>query len=238
MCKSAGVFLLALWAFSACPISVAAAVGDAPPPQVPSHTPSGANNLTDVWLHNGGGRLYWNTLVTPRQVALEGARFNDPAAVPELVLNPPADKKPPVRHASSKPKSSKSPKAAAQATPSPAPKGAGKTSLQAPVSQGSAIPPLGSTPAAPASVSAPAPAPASAPASAPPSAPAASPAKPSSAAPAPASGGMPYSTVAPSPVGGIGGDASGTAGAGMASAAPAPSAFSADDVLPRANARP
>lgn len=236
MCKSAGVFLLALWAFSACPISVAAAVGDTPPPQVPSHTPSGANNLTDVWLHNGGGRLYWNTLVTPRQVALEGARFNDPAAVPELVLNPPADKKPPVSHTSRKPKSSQSSKAAAQAAPSPAPKGAGKTRLQAPVSQGGAMPPLGNAPAAPApaSVSAPAPAPASAPAPAP----AASPAKPSSAAPAPASGGMPYSTVAPSPVGGIGGDASGTAGAGVASAAPAPSAFSADDVLSRANARP
>lgn len=229
MCKSVGIFLLAFFAFSANQVSEAAAVGDVPPPpQVPSHTASGANNLTDVWLHNGGGRLYWNTLVTPRQVALEGARFNDPALVPELALTPPADKKPPVRHASRK---AKAPKAAAQAAPSPAPKGVGKTSLPAPVSQSSAIPPLGNASGTPVST------PASAPTPAPQKAPAASPAAPSSAAPAPVSGATPYSSVAPSPVGGIGGDAIG-AGAGAVSAAPAPSAFSADDVLPRANARP
>ena len=42
--------------------------------------------------------MYQNTLVAPRQIALEGARFVDPAAVPELALTPPAAKKAPVRH--------------------------------------------------------------------------------------------------------------------------------------------
>ena len=87
MRKSVGMLLLAFWACSLCRVPVAAAVEAVPlPPQVPAHTASGATNLTDVWLHSGGGRLYWNTLVTPRQIALEGARFVDPAAVPELSM--------------------------------------------------------------------------------------------------------------------------------------------------------
>lgn len=218
MCKSVGVLLLAFLAFCACRVSVAAAVEVVPlPPQVPSRTPSGALNITDVWLHNGGGRLYWNTLVTPRQIALDGARFVDPASVPELSLTPPVVKKAPVRHAKRKAKAA----AAPQTVPTPAPKGVGKTSLQPPVSQGSAIPPLGSSPAAQAK----------------PVAPAASPAKNGSSVPVPNTGALPYSSVAPAPVGDIGATSS-PAGTGARSAAPAPSAFSAEDVLPRANARP
>ena len=214
MRKSVGMLLLAFLAFSLCRVPVAAAVEAVPlPPQVPAHTASGATNLTDVWLHSGGGRLYWNTLVTPRQIALEGARFVDPAAVPELAMTPQADKKTPVRQAKRKVKVSK---AAPQSATSPAPKGVGKTSLPAPVSS-NAIPPLSN--AAPAQTTS--------------GASATGPAKSANAAPAPSSAPMPYSSAAASSVGGIGG-----AGGGAVPDVSAPSAFSADDVLPRANARP
>ena len=219
MRKSVGMLLLAFWAFSLCRASVADAVEAVPlPPQVPSHTASGAANLTDVWLHSGGGRLYWNTLVTPRQIALEGARFVDPAAVPELALNPPADKKKPMRQAKRTVKASK---ASSQSATTPAPKGVGKTSLQAPVSGGSAIAPMNG----PASELAK------------PSSPSAGSAKSASAAPASSSAPMPYSSAAASPVGSLGGDAKSASNGGPSDAA-APPAFSADDVLPRANARP
>lgn len=214
MRKSVGMLLLAFLACSLCRAPVAAAVEAVPlPPQVPAHTPSGATNLTDVWLHSGGGRLYWNTLVTPRQIALEGARFVDPAAVPELAMTPQADKKTPVRQVKRKVKVSK---AAPQSATSPAPKGVGKTSLPAPVSS-SAIPPLSN--ATPAQAKA--------------GAPATGQARSANAAPAPSSAPMPYSSAAASSVGSIGG-----AGGGAMPDVPAPSAFSADDVLPRANARP
>ena len=213
MRKSVGMLLLAFLAFPLCRVPVAAAVEVVPlPPQVPAHTASGATNLTDVWLHSGGGRLYWNTLVTPRQIALEGARFVDPAAVPELAMTPQADKKAPARQAKRKVKVSK---AAPQSATSPAPKGVGKTSLPAPVS--SAIPAMNNAASA----------------QAPSGASATGPAKSANAAPAPSSAPMPYSSAAASSVGSIGG-----AGGGAMPDVPAPSAFSADDVLPRANARP
>ena len=213
MRKSVGMLLLAFLAFPLCRVPVAAAVEAVPlPPQVPAHTASGATNLTDVWLHSGGGRLYWNTLVTPRQIALEGARFVDPAAEPELAMTPQADKKTPVRQAKRKVKVSK---AAPQSATSPAPKGVGKTSLPAPVS--SAIPAMNNAASA----------------QAPSGASATGPAKSANAAPAPSSAPMPYSSAAASSVGSIGG-----AGGGAMPDVPAPSAFSADDVLPRANARP
>ena len=213
MRKSVGMLLLAFLAFPLCRVPVAAAVEVVPlPPQVPAHTASGATNLTEVWLHSGGGRLYWNTLVTPRQIALEGARFVDPAAVPELAMTPQADKKTPARQAKRKVKVSK---AAPQSATSPAPKGVGKTSLPAPVS--SAIPAMNNAASA----------------QAPSGASATGPAKSANAAPAPSSAPMPYSSAAASSVGSIGG-----AGGGAMPDVPAPSAFSADDVLPRANARP
>ena len=225
MRKSVGMLLLAFLAFPLCRVPVAAAVEVVPlPPQVPAHTASGATNLTDVWLHNGGGRLYQNTLVAPRQIALEGARFVDPASVPELALTPPVDKKAPVR-STRKAKAAKSaPAGATSHAPSAAPKGVGKTSLTAPVNSpanGAAIPPLSAAGA--------------------------------STAPAANVGGVesPYSAAAGSPVGGVGGNSaqqnagmSGYGGQGVNNqvtgaqgTAPVP-AISADDVLPRANARP
>lgn len=210
MCKLAGFALSALCLLLCVP-SASPAVEVVPlPPQMPARTPSGSTNLTDVWLHNGGGRLYWNTLVAPRQVNMEGARFNDPAAVPELATTPPPAKKVTVRRASHKSKvSKKSPQASAVA-----PKDVGKTALKkADVpARGSAIPPLGGG-------------------------------VPQSAAPA--VGGMPggaapYSSLAPS-IGGVDAGAAQT-GAGQATpplpAVPSPSSFNAEDVLPRANARP
>ena len=200
MRKSFMLSLLAFLAFFVCPVSESAAVDVQPlPPQVPARTSSGATNINDVWLHSGGGRLYWNTLVAPRQIALEGARFEDPAAVPELAMTPPADKKKPVRHASRKVKVSK---AAPSAAPAAVPKGVGKTSLQVPASQSSTIPPLGAAGGA-------------------------------GSAAAGAGAEAPYSSAAASPVGGVTG---GGAGA-PTGAAPAPG-LSADDLLPRANARP
>lgn len=56
------------------------------PPQMPRTTRSGAANLYDTWLENGGGRLYWNTLTKPTQIRMAGARFVDPASVPELSM--------------------------------------------------------------------------------------------------------------------------------------------------------
>lgn len=134
MCKLIILPLIAALAVSLCPFSAVKAAEVNPlPPQVPARTASGATNITDVWLHNGGGRLYQNTLVAPRQIALEGARFVDPASVPELALTPPVDKKAPVR-STRKAKAAKSaPAGATSHAPSAAPKGVGKTSLTAPV---------------------------------------------------------------------------------------------------------
>ena len=226
MYKSVILPLLAAVAVSVCPLSAVSAAGvDPVPPQVPARTTSGATNINDVWLHNGGGRLYQNTLVAPRQIALEGARFVDPAAVPELALTPPVDKKAPVRHARKAKPAKAAPTEAANNVPTVPPKGVGKTSLAAPVStpaSASAIPPLSAAGAG--------------------SAPTAN---------TVAGADSPYSAAAASPVGGVGGS-SATQGVGVAgssaqgvngqasgsqSAVPVP-AISAEDVLPRANARP
>lgn len=226
MYKSVILPLLAAVAVSVCPLSVVSAAGGDPvPPQVPARTASGATNINDVWLHNGGGRLYQNTLVAPRQIALEGARFVDPAAVPELALTPPVDKKAPVRHARKTKSAKAAPAEAANNVPTAPPKGVGKTSLAAPVStpaSASAIPPLSAAGAG--------------------SAPTAN---------TVAGADSPYSAAAASPVGGVGGSSatqavgvtgSGAQGmngqaSGSQSAVPVP-AISAEDVLPRANARP
>ena len=234
MYKSVILPLLAAVAVSVCPLlSVSAAEGDPLPSQVPARTASGATNINDVWLHNGGGRLYQNTLVAPRQIALEGARFVDPAAVPELTLTPPANKKAPVRHACKAKPAKAAPAEAANNVSTAPPKGVGKTSLAAPVSI-----------------------PASSPASPPANASAIPPLSGAGAASAPKANTVsgadsPYSAAAASPVGGVGGS-SATQGAGMpgsgaqgmngqasGSQTPVPvPAISAEDVLPRANARP
>jgi hypothetical protein len=225
MCKSVVLPLLAVLAISVCPVSAAmAAEVDSLPPQLPARTASGATNINDVWLHNGGGRLYQNTLVAPRQIALEGARFVDPASVPELALTPPADKKAPVRHARkakvAKPAHAGTASGTESGTP---PMGVGKTSLKAPektpastsaktpAGDAGGIPPLSAAGTGS-----------------------------SSAAGGAAGADSPYSSAAASPVGGVGGSATtprasmpGLGGGG----APVP-AVSADDILPRANARP
>lgn len=216
MCKSVILQLLAVLVMAVCPFSAAKATEVEPlPPQIPARTPAGATNITDVWLHSGGGRLYWNTLVAPRQIALEGARFVDPAAVPELALTPPADKKAPVRHTRKAKTSKATPGGNAGSAPAAAPKGVGKTSLKSPVSDAGAIPPLSAA----------------------------------GASPAPAANGKagtdaPYSSAAASTVGGVGGGAGtpGSAMQGFGGQAPAVQAtapaISADDILPRANAKP
>ena len=55
------------------------------PPHLPARLPSGGVNLDEAWIQDGGARLYWNTLVIPRQLRMGGASFVDPAAVPELL---------------------------------------------------------------------------------------------------------------------------------------------------------
>ena len=54
------------------------------PPQLPAYLPHGAVNLDEAWIQDGGARLYWNTLLIPRQLKMAGATWVDPALVPPL----------------------------------------------------------------------------------------------------------------------------------------------------------
>ncbi|MBR3663342.1 MAG: hypothetical protein IKN64_01650 [Desulfovibrio sp.] len=65
-----------------------------PGEQVPQWTRDGQHNLTHEWIEHGGARLYWNSLLTPRQVRLMGMRFRDPADRPLLMIDEPPAKKP------------------------------------------------------------------------------------------------------------------------------------------------
>ena len=65
-----------------------------PVEQVPQWTRDGQLNLTHEWIEHGGARLYWNSLLTPRQVRLVGMRFKDPADRPFLMLDEPVAQKP------------------------------------------------------------------------------------------------------------------------------------------------
>lgn len=188
------------------------------PPQVPPRTASGATNITDVWLHGGGGRLYWNTLVAPRQIALEGARFADPAAVPELAVTPQPVHKAPVRRV--RHRKVKVSKAAPHAATSPAPKGVGKTTLRPPAAQSSAIPPL----TAPAGGSAPQTA-------------GAMPTQ-SMRSNAVVAGGVPYSSLPASPTGSVSGAAQAAPAQPPTPDVPMPPSIPADAALPGAAARP
>ncbi len=99
--------------------------------QFPVVTRDGGTNITHIWLHKGGGRLYWNTLVYPLQIRLEGAHFVDPASVPELVVTPPPRKRhtPARRSGRHRPqRTAQAPKEAVQ----PAPMDAGQTALRPP----------------------------------------------------------------------------------------------------------
>lgn len=64
----------------------------AAPPQFPAYLPNGAINLDEVWIQDGGARLYWNYVIVPRQVKMGGAYWVDPALVPQLLLTQPARK--------------------------------------------------------------------------------------------------------------------------------------------------
>lgn len=92
------------------------------PPQMPEYLPDGAANLDAAWIQDGGARLYWNTLLVPRQLKMAGATWVDPALTPQL-LAPPAKTSPRKRW-----------KARPKAAPTPvvtvkAPEGAGSTAL-------------------------------------------------------------------------------------------------------------
>ena len=92
------------------------------PPQLPAYLPNGAVNLDEAWVQDGGARLYWNTLLVPRQLKMAGATWIDPALTPQL-LAPPAKTAPRKRW-----------KARRKAAPTPvvtvkAPEGAGSTAL-------------------------------------------------------------------------------------------------------------
>jgi hypothetical protein len=55
------------------------------PPSSASQTPAPARtNMTEAWKASGAARLYWGSLVLPRQMQMGGASFRDPASVPEL----------------------------------------------------------------------------------------------------------------------------------------------------------
>lgn len=78
--------LCAAFMFSVIPAAAAETVHlpSSPPPTLPD----GGANLNEAWVRHGGARLYWNTLMQPRQLRMAGASFVDPAAVPDLMPSP------------------------------------------------------------------------------------------------------------------------------------------------------
>lgn len=55
------------------------------PPHVPQFMPSGAPNLDWNWTEDGGARPYWNDVLIPQQLRMDGAYWVDPALVPQLL---------------------------------------------------------------------------------------------------------------------------------------------------------
>lgn len=92
------------------------------PPQMPEYLPDGAVNLDAAWIQDGGARLYWNTLLVPRQLKMAGATWIDPALTPQL-LTPPKTAAPRKRW---KPRRKAAPR---QVVTVKAPEGAGSTAL-------------------------------------------------------------------------------------------------------------
>jgi hypothetical protein len=138
------ILILALGAQLPCPGAASAAVAarELPPPTVTpaapasglaSSAPEDRHSLNGEWMRNGGARLYWNTLMYPRQIRMGGARFVDPAAMPELLAPAKSAKKQRVTSGSKARASSKAPAAApAQASAKPANSTAKLTPPQAP----------------------------------------------------------------------------------------------------------
>lgn len=124
LCRALLAGLLTLFAGPVPPVSAVEA-HDLPP----ARTAAGQTNLTHIWTEKGGARLYWNTLVDPRQVRMAGARFDDPAAVPELRLAPPSVTPAPRRYRSLR----KKVQARKAAPVVAAPKGVGAAALVPPV---------------------------------------------------------------------------------------------------------
>lgn len=60
------------------------------PPHLPQYLPNGAINLDEVWTQDGGARLYWNTVIIPKELKMAGAYWIDPALVPNLIPQQPA----------------------------------------------------------------------------------------------------------------------------------------------------
>ncbi|MFC4678244.1 hypothetical protein [Desulfovibrio legallii] len=130
LCRTLWAGLLAL---VVCPAPSAFAVEAYTLP--PARTPAGQTNLTRIWTDKGGARLYWNTLVDPLQIRMAGARFDDPAAVPELRLTPPEIKPVPRRYRNGHKKVQARKAAPATVPRVAAPKGVGSAALMPPVGE-------------------------------------------------------------------------------------------------------
>lgn len=87
------------WAYGAEPMSTAPSYDPVPgefgtgdqrlivplPPTFPTYLPNGAINLDEAWIEDGGARLYWNNIIIPRQLKMNGNYWVDPALVPLLI---------------------------------------------------------------------------------------------------------------------------------------------------------
>lgn len=102
------------------------------PPQLPAYLPNGAVNLDEAWIQNGGARLYWNTLLIPRQLKMSGATWIDPALTPQLIQPQAA---PARKRSYTRRKAETKPTATVKA-----PEGAGATSLKLMPPASAAIP--------------------------------------------------------------------------------------------------
>lgn len=89
------------------------------PPGLPPYLPNGAVNLDEAWIQDGGARLYWNDVIIPRQLKMDGAYWIDPALVPQLVITP-------------KKQQTRRYRAPRARVVNPAPKNAGSTALKSP----------------------------------------------------------------------------------------------------------
>lgn len=114
------------------------------PPTLPEYLPNGAVNLDEAWTQDGGARLYWNTVIIPRELKMAGAYWIDPALVPQLTIQ----KQYPVKRRYYRRRVTQTTKA---------PKNAASTALKAPAiplpvtpTETSTIPPLTAAQAAPA----------------------------------------------------------------------------------------
>lgn len=59
-------------------------------PHLPQYLPDGAINLDEAWTQDGGARPYWNTVVIPQELKMDGRNWVDPALMPQLVTDTPA----------------------------------------------------------------------------------------------------------------------------------------------------